>query len=105
MGPATFYDLRIGEEEDTESISNEIYGPFLERDQALSLLADLRDSEDPFFLYIGWQASHLPNEAPSEFLELYNDSINEDRMHCQAQTTTLDESVGDIVDYLKLVTF
>merc|ERR1719167_706058 len=59
---------------------------------------------DPFFLYLAWQSSHLPNEAPSELIDYYHDDEDEEitsRHYCQAQTTALDEAVGDIVDYLK----
>ena len=66
-----YYDLRIDEEECLDAVEQETFGVFWERDRALELLADLKDDEDPFFLYIGWQASHTPDEAPLEYLEMY----------------------------------
>jgi len=96
-----YYDLRIDEDRDTVNVEAQQYGTFLERDQALEVLSDAKDSEDPFFLYIAWQSSHTPNEAPSMYRQLYPNAKNEDRNYCQAQTTALDGSVGEVVSYLK----
>merc|ERR1719242_351317 len=138
-----YYDLRLNEEECLDAVEEQIYGVFWERDRALEVLQDLKHSDDPFFLYIGWQASHTPDEAPLEYLEMYSalktddddddDDYNIDddqlapppkedddgntltppdrtfiepdwrqsRRFNQAQTTTLDDSIGAVVGYLK----
>jgi len=96
-----YFDLRIGEEKDTTNAQGATYGTFLERDQALEILAEEKESEDPFFMYLAWQASHTPNEAPSMYRQLYPDAKHEDRNYCQAQTTALDGAVGEVVAYLK----
>ena len=96
-----YFDLRINEEEDTVNAQAAQYGTFLERDQALEVLAQEKDSADPFFLYLGWQASHIPNEAPLMYRQLYPDAKHEDRNYAQAQTTALDGSIGEVVAYLK----
>lgn len=50
-----YFDLRIGEEKDTTNAKSATYGTFLERDQALEILAEEKESEDPFFMYLAWQ--------------------------------------------------
>jgi len=101
MNVDCFFDLRNGEEADTVNAQAAQYGTFLERDQALEILAQEKDTDDPFFLYLAWQASHTPNEAPSMYRQLYPGASNEDRNYCQAQTTALDGAVGEVVAYLK----
>merc|ERR1719204_2275819 len=75
MGPeghdVSYYDLRVDEEECTDAVDQQIYGVFWERDQALTLLDELKSSSDPFFLYLAWQASHTPDESPPEYIDRY----------------------------------
>lgn len=107
----SFYDLRQNEEEDREAVTNREYGMFWERDRVLEVLSEQKQSESPFFLYIGWQSAHSPNEAPTKYVEQYDipsiydevtDSLDaENRIYGQTQTEIMDESIGQIVDYLK----
>ena len=53
----SYYDLRINEEEDNESVQDQIYGMWLERNQTLDLLKEKENSDDPFFLYLAFQVS------------------------------------------------
>merc|ERR1712032_1333581 len=78
-------------------------GTFLQRDQTIELLQLKKDQNTPFFLYLGWQSSHIPNIAPDEYIDLYHEDEEEltSRHYAQAQTTVLDESVGGVTDWLK----
>jgi len=98
-----YYDLRVGEKPDWNGVNSGEYGTFLQRDQALELLADKKYAEDPFFLYLAWQSSHIPDEAPAEYTAMYyHDTHHIPSRHiCQAQTTALDDSVGAVAQYLK----
>ena len=69
-----FYDLRDNEEECVDDVLPPgVYGPFWERDRALVLLSKLQKqhTHKPFFLYLAWQASHVPDEAPQEYVDKY----------------------------------
>ena len=100
-----FYDLRDNEEECVDDVISGIYGVWWERDRALDLLSKLKEThkEKPFFLYLAWQASHTPNEAPQEYVDIYGEeaTVHGPRIFSQAQTTTLDESIRDVIVYLK----
>ena len=102
----SYLDLRRNEEEVTDA--DGIYGVWWERDRALELLATLKEAESPFFLYLAWQASHEPNEAPQEYLNKYAELVVDGkgvsgpvRQYAMAQTNTLDVAVRDVVSFLK----
>eukprot|EP00484_Ammonia_sp_Unknown_P020596 CAMPEP_0197053618 /NCGR_PEP_ID=MMETSP1384-20130603/27844_1 /TAXON_ID=29189 /ORGANISM="Ammonia sp." /LENGTH=667 /DNA_ID=CAMNT_0042486549 /DNA_START=2482 /DNA_END=4485 /DNA_ORIENTATION=- len=112
LGPngvdVNYYDLRVDEEECTDAVEDGVYGVWWERDQALKLLATLKEEQQkhykPFFLYLAWQASHTPNEAPQEYVDMYGSTeqaVHPFRVFSQAQTTTLDIAIKDVVLYLK----
>ena len=69
-------------------------------------------SNGPFFMYVGWQGSHLPSQAPEEYLNMYSGdegsaskatstNLANARMNFQAQTTITDEVFEMIVNELK----
>jgi len=102
----SYKDLRLDEEEVTDA--DGMYGVWWERDRTIDLLAKLKQSDDPFFIYLAWQASHDPNEAPDEYLEKYENIkvggvpvSGPIRQFAMAQTETLDMAVHDVVSYLK----
>jgi len=102
----SFYDLRENEDEVTDAAG--IYGVWWQRDRTLELLQSLKNAEDPFFLYLAWQSSHEPNEAPSEYIEKYENKKVDGksvsgpvRQFAMAQTHSLDVAVEDVVTCLK----
>jgi len=97
----SYYDLRLNELPDTDSVNDQIYGMFLERDQSLDLLRDLEKDGGPFFLYLALQAAHSPSEAPDEYVELYSNQSGSKRQYTQAQVTILDETMEAVVNQLK----
>ena len=109
------HDLRINEEKAIGFDGN--YGIMWERDQVLSILKQYVDNDDddddndndndknPFFMYIGWRASHIPSQAPPRYLAMYNDDENEEKLSQRAhraQTTVLDTMLSQIVRFMKL---
>mmetsp|Transcript_38458 Transcript_38458/g.34005 ORF Transcript_38458/g.34005 Transcript_38458/m.34005 type:complete len:727 (-) Transcript_38458:186-2366(-) len=84
-----------------------VYGPWWQKSEALKLLQTkvlFPDKTPPFFFYFAMQASHSPRQAPPEYMALYQDGPNGDsnnRVTFQAQTTTADDVVKDVVEYLK----
>ena len=68
--------------------------------EALRLLED-RDKEDPFFMYVSWNAPHAPLQAPEQYLERYAHIDNEVRRTYSAMVTHLDDSVASLIDALE----
>ena len=58
---------------------------------------------NPFFMYVGWQGSHTPSEAPDEYFLKYSDKndYGDERNYFQAQTTMTDDLLKVIVNHLK----
>merc|ERR1719162_2137396 len=103
-----FYDLRRDEEEAVAATDFPLaYSLFRFRDEAMSILTNHAQSleEDsstaPFLLYLAWQSSHVPSQAPTEYSELYSDAPTTSRQYDQAQTTCMDDMVHELVHYLK----
>lgn len=57
--------------------------------------------EEPFFIYWASQAAHTPWAAPIEKIEQHNYLKNDNRRQLAAVVSTLDDVVGEIVDWLK----
>ena len=94
------YDFRHG----TEQYITHEYSTFFYGNETLNLLRDVVDSEqeEPFFLYWSSQAAHEPYQAPKERVDMFHDSIHsEDRRNLAAVISLLDDTIGEVVQYLK----
>ena len=113
-------DLRLGEEEYDEPnvYSLEIYTnriiQLLKSEGNKQKLFKPEDKQEPFFMYVAWQGSHNPSEAPDEYADMYSrdgasDDTSDDpqaitpqsRQYFQAQTTLTDAMFEKIVVQLK----
>ena len=57
--------------------------------------------EEPFFLYLAYNAPHDPLQAPKELIEKYADEPSEDRRIYLAMVDSLDQNVGRLLEALK----
>ena len=97
-------DYWLNEAVDSETVIRGINGEYsiwTEKNMTLNLLEDVKEQQNPFFLYLAWQSAHTPNHAPGSYTSLYDNATSTARKSKQAQITILDESVRDVVDYLK----
>eukprot|EP01083_Nonionella_stella_P219711 786751_1 len=84
-----------------------IYGLWWQKAEALKLLQSkvlFPETTAPFFFYFSIQASHSPRQAPAQYMALYENgpfADNNNRLTFQAQTTTADDTIRDIIEYLK----
>jgi arylsulfatase A-like enzyme len=76
------------------------YSTSLIAEEAVRLIRE-RDPERPLFLYVAFNAPHMPNEAPPETIERYAHVENSFRRLHAAMVTELDTGVGQIVDALE----
>jgi arylsulfatase A-like enzyme len=65
-------------------------------DQSVHFIEENKDQ--PFFMYLAYNAVHTPMEAKEEDLEKYK---NHSRQHLAAMTWSLDENIGKLQDKLK----
>ena len=94
------YDFRHG----TEPYLTDEYSTWFYGNQTLELLRDVVQSEqeEPFFLYWSSQAAHEPYQAPRENVDFFSDTIlTEERRNLAAVVTLLDDTIGEVVRYLK----
>jgi arylsulfatase A-like enzyme len=81
---------------DGTTVREEGYSTHLIADEAVRLLAE-RDPDRPTFLYVAFNAPHLPNEAPEETLARYADIEPPQRRAHAAMVSELDSAVGRIL--------
>ena len=74
------YNRPLNEEDRTWSPTDTSFGGFWEggkhwsevvRDDALQFLGKARDSQNPFFMYVAFNAPHDPRQSPREYLDMY----------------------------------
>ena len=88
----------------TRVIQNHIYSTYVYRDESLRIMKKhvAEQEEDPFFLYLPFQAPHAPFQAPISAMEKVESWIeSENRRKLGAAMIELDDTIGQIVDYLK----
>ncbi len=59
------------------------------------------NKDDPFFLYVAYNAPHAPLEAPAELEEKYKHIEDPERRTYLAMVDAMDQGIGMIVDALK----
>ena len=60
-------------------------------------LLKARDKTRPNFMYVAFQAPHLPNEAPKKTIEKYKNLTKERAIHA-AMVDELDQAIGQIIN-------
>lgn len=69
-------------------------------ERALAFVRRAAAQEQPFFLYVPFNAVHYPMHAPTKYLERFPDLPWERRIYA-AMLSAVDDSVGSILDELK----
>jgi arylsulfatase A-like enzyme len=82
-----------------ETLREEGYATQLLADDAVRLIEE-SDRKRPLFLYIAFNAPHLPNEAPAETVERYTKLASPRDVHA-AMVTEMDTAIGRVVDTLE----
>ncbi len=68
--------------------------------KAVEYLRDAASSEEPFFLFVGYNAPHYPMHAPQQYMDRFAD-LPWDRQVMAAMISAVDDSVGDIMAELE----
>ena len=98
------FDFRNG----TEAVVIEEYSTYLYGNETLRIMEEhvknvVTDGvdADPFFIMLSSQAAHVPYAAPQEALDQFTDIEDDDRAELAAVISVFDQSLGDIVEYLR----
>lgn len=84
-----------------KEIREERYLTFAIRDEAVEFMA--RNRENPFFLYLAFNAPHVPFQAPRAYYEMHSDTEDENKRVYYSMIHALDDAIGDLMDKLKLL--
>ena len=60
-----------------------------------------REKDNPFFLYLAYNAPHGPLQATEEYLDRYPDIADEDRRTYAAMVSAVDDGIGRILETLE----
>lgn len=69
------------------------------KEEAISYMAIHK--REPFFLYVAFNAVHVPFQAPRYYYELYDYVKDENKRVYYAMVTALDDAIGEMMDKLK----
>ena len=76
------------------------YSTFLFAEEAKRIIEE-HDSKTPLFLYLSFQAPHMPLQVPKRFIERYRNIKDRKRRIYAAMVSCLDEAVGNVTRLLK----
>lgn len=60
-----------------------------------------RSAQEPFFLFLSFNAPHTPMQAPKKYLRKASHIEDEMRRTCAAMVMALDDAVGDVLDAIR----
>ncbi len=83
-----------------ETLRTDGYTTHLLTDEAVRVIKE-RDASSPLFLYLSYNAPHLPNEAPDETIQSYQTVENEIRRIHAAMVDEVDQGIGRVVATLE----
>lgn len=87
-------------ENDHEFYDNGKYFTEMVTDRAVEKIREMNEAEEPFFLYVAYNAPHYPMHAPKKYIDRFP-HLPEDRRIMAAMLSAVDDGVGAITDELK----
>jgi arylsulfatase A-like enzyme len=69
------------------------------KEEAISYMAIHK--KEPFFLYVAFNAVHVPFQAPRDYYEMYDSVQSENKRVYYAMVSALDDAIGEMMDKLK----
>ncbi len=78
------------------------YGEYLTTDLSKASVEFIKETKDqPFFLYLAYNAPHAPLEAPQKYIDKYKHVEDKDRRIYLAMIDAMDEGIGMVMNALK----
>ncbi len=82
-------------------VQEDRYLTFAIMEEGIGFMKRHRGDEDPFFLYLSFNAPHVPFQAPTEYYERQSDDKDENKKVYHAMIQALDDAIGTLMDSLK----
>ena len=79
------------------------YLTFAIAEEGIEFMARHVDDKDPFFLYLAFNAPHVPFQAPRYYYELYRNEEDENKRVYHAMIDALDDAIGTLMEKMKLL--
>ena len=79
-------------------IKEDRYLTYAIADEGIEYMARHRNDKDPFFLYLAFNAPHVPFQAPRVYYEMHRDEPQEDKRVYHAMINVLDDAIGTIME-------
>lgn len=87
-------------ENDREIYDNGKYFTEMITDKAVEKIREMNEAEEPFLLYVAYNAPHYPMHAPKKYIDRFP-HLPEDRRIMAAMLSAVDDGVGAVADELK----
>ena len=84
-----------------KKINEERYLTFAIMDEGLEYIARHRNDDNPFFLYLAFNAAHVPFQAPRMYYEMQSDEKDENKRVYHAMIHALDDAIGTMMEKLE----
>lgn len=72
-------------------------------DEALEYMAVNKNKKNPFFLYLAFNAPHVPFQAPRSYYEMHADTKDKNKRVYYAMIHALDDAIGSLMNNIKLM--
>lgn len=70
-------------------------------DEAIEFMDANSSKPEPFFLYLTFNAPHVPFQAPKEYYEMHADEKDENKRVYYAMINALDDAIGNLVEKME----
>lgn len=87
-------------ENNEEIYDNGRYFTEMISEKAVEKIREMNEGEEPFLMYVAYNAPHYPMHAPRKYLDRFS-HLPEDRRIMAAMISAVDDGIGQITDELK----
>ena len=79
------------------------YLTFAIMDEGIDFMERNMNKADPFFLYLSFNAPHVPFQVPTDYYEKHANEKDENKRLYYAMIHALDDAIGNLMDKMKLM--
>jgi len=72
-------------------------------DEAIEFMEKNNKNPEPFFLYLAFNAPHVPFQAPQEYYDMHADEKDENKRVYYAMIHALDDAIGNLMERMELL--